>query len=97
MESLCVMVWGLTPAENSSAAAAVAAVAPPGGRSGNLRFLHDRALEQRSRRDTTGKSLRITLRVFLVFSPESQTYRISSFFQRTHPGKTAIFRIVMIS
>ena len=65
------MGWGLAPAENSSAAAVAAAAvavavvaAPPGGRSGNLRFLHDRALEQRSRRDTTGKSLRITLRVF---------------------------------
>ena len=68
MESLCVMGWGLAPAENSSAAAAavvvVVAAASPGGRSGNLRFLHDRALEQRSRRDTTGKSLRIMLRIF---------------------------------
>ena len=33
----------------------------------NLPFLYDRALEQRSRRDTTGELLRTALRVFLVF------------------------------
>ena len=44
----------------------------------NLPFLYDRALEQRSRRDTTGELLRTALRVFLV-SMNSRRYGILGF------------------